>query len=100
MINRTLDFFKIRRRTFLINKDVQYTLLFSSMFNVFLFLTIVGASLFIPLFLALEKGSGSKEVQQAAADIILYLHANFWPAVLLSLILIGLLSIRTSHRIV
>ena len=100
MINRTLDFFKVRRRTFLINKGVQYTLLFSSMFNVFLFLTVVGASLFIPLFVELEKGSGSMELQQATAEIVLFLHANFWPPVLFSLILISLLSIRTSHRIV
>lgn len=100
MINRTLDFFKVRRRTFLINKGVQYTLLFSSMFNVFLFLIVVGAALFIPLFVELEKGSGSMELQQATAEMVLFLHANFWPPVLFSLILICLLSIRTSHRIV
>lgn len=100
MINRTLDFFKVRRRTFLINKGVQYTLLFSSMFNVFLFLTVVGASLFIPLFVELEKRSGSMELQLATAEIVLFLHANFWPPVFFSLILICLLSIRTSHRIV
>ena len=100
MINRTLNFFKVRRRTFLINKDVQYKLLFSSMFNVFLFLTVVVASLFIPLFVELEKGSGSQELQQTTAGIILYLHTNLWPAVLFSLLLVGLLSVRTSHRIV
>ncbi len=100
MINRTLDFFKVRRRKFLINRDVQFTLLFSSIFNIFLFLTVVGAALFIPLFVELEKGSGSLEFRQATAEIILYLHANFWPAALFSLVLIGLLSVRTSHRIV
>lgn len=100
MINRTLDFFKVRRRKFLINRDVQFTLLFSSIFNIFLFLTVVGAALFIPLFVELEKGSGSLELRQATAQIILYLHANFWPAALFSIVLIGLLSVRTSHRIV
>lgn len=95
---RTMNF--IRRRTFLINKDVQFTLLFSSIFNIFLFLTVVGAALFIPLFVELEKGSGSLEFRQATAEIILYLHANFWPAALFSIVLIGLLSVRTSHRIV
>lgn len=100
MINRTLGFFKVRRRKFLINRDVQFTLLFSSIFNIFLFLTVVGAALFIPLFVELEKGSGSLALRQATAEIILYLHANFWPAALFSIVLICLLSIRTSHRIV
>jgi len=90
----------IRRRTFLINKDLQYSLLFTSVLYVFLFLTILGAALFIPLFFELGKASGSSwEVQRAAAGIVLYLHANFWPATLFSIILIGLLSIRASHRI-
>jgi len=38
------------------------------------------------------------EVQQAA-KILLYLHANFWPAVLCSLVLIVILSVRTSHKV-
>lgn len=90
----------IRRRTFLINKNLQYSLLFTSLFYVFLFLTVVGAALFIPLFVKLGKASSSSwEIQQAAAGIALYLHENFWPAALFSLILICLLSIRSSHRI-
>lgn len=98
MIIPIMDF--IRRRTFLINKDLQYTLLFSLMLYVFLSLTVVGAALFIPSFVELGKASGSSwEVRKAAAGIALYLHANFWPAVLFSIILICLLSIRVSHRI-
>jgi len=90
----------MRRNTFLINTDLQYTFLFSSTLYVFLFLAAIGTALFIPLFVELGKGSGSSaEVRQAASEIVLYLHANFWPAALFSIILIGLLSIRTSHRI-
>ena len=98
MRNRIKNF--TYRHTFLINKNLQYTLLFSALRYVFLFFTVVGAALFIPLFVELGNGSGSSwEVQQAVAGTILYLHANFWPAALLSLVLICLLSIRTSHRI-
>lgn len=100
MINMTLDFFKVRRRTYIINKDVQYALLFSSIFHIFLFLIVVGVVLFIPLFVELDRGSGSRELQEATAAIVLYLHANFWPTAVVSIILIGLLSVRTSHRIV
>lgn len=75
-------------------------LLFSSLLYVFLFLAIVGAALFIPLFVELEKGGRSSgQVQQTVAGIILYLHAHFWPAAVFSFFLICLLSIRSSHRI-
>jgi methyl-accepting chemotaxis protein len=95
---RTMKF--KRRNTFLINRDLQFTLLFSSLFYVVLFLTVVGAALFIPLFIKLRTPGGSSwEVQQGASEIILYIHAHFWPAALFSLVLIGLLSLRSSHRI-
>jgi methyl-accepting chemotaxis protein len=51
------------------------------------------------LFIELGKVSVSSAEVQQAASVLLYLHKNFWPAVLLSLFLIGLISIRTSHRI-
>jgi methyl-accepting chemotaxis protein len=90
----------MRRNTFLINNDLQYTFMFSSTLYVLLLLTVIGTALFIPLFVELGKGSGSSsEIQRAASEIVLYLDAKFWPAALFSLILIGLLSIRTSHRI-
>jgi len=88
-----------RRRRFLINRSLQYSLLFISLLYVILFLAIVGASLFIPLMVELGKAQEFSEKSLQAANLILYLHSNFWPAVLLSLIFIGLHSIRTSHRI-
>ena len=92
----------LSRKTFLINRDLQYSLLFSSLLYVFLILALLGAALFVPLFVELEKAGGSSsEVPQAtaAAETALFLHASFWPAALFSLVLVGLLSIRTSHRI-
>ena len=88
-----------RRRTFIINKALQYRLICSSWFNIFLFFTIMALGLFTPAFMALgEKSDYSSAVVEHAASVVLYLHANFWPAALFSFLLIGLLSIRTSHR--
>ena len=89
----------LRRRKFVINKSLQYSLLFVSLLYAILFLVVVGASLFIPLMVELGKAEEFSEKSLQTANLILYLHSNFWPAVLLSLIFIGLHSVRTSHRI-
>lgn len=86
------------RRKVLINKDLQYGLLVASLLYIFLFLAIIGLRLFMPLFIELGKVSGSSAEVQQAASVLLYLHNNFWPAVVLSLFLIGLISLRASHR--
>jgi methyl-accepting chemotaxis protein len=91
--------FILRRRKFVINKSLQYHLLFISLLYAVLFLVVVGVSLFIPLMVELERAEDASEKALQASNLILYLHANFWPAVLLSLIFIGLYSIRTTHRI-
>jgi methyl-accepting chemotaxis protein len=88
-----------RRRKFIINRGLQVKLLFASLFYVFLALAVVGSGLFIPLFTEMDRpGETSLKLQQAA-KMILYLHEHYWPAVLLSLVLICFFSIRTSHRI-
>ncbi len=88
-----------RRRTFIINSVLQYKLIFSYFLIIFLFFAIVGLGLFTPLFLELgEQSDYSSAVVEQAASVLLYLHAHFWPVVLLSFLLIGLLSVRTSHR--
>jgi len=89
----------LRRRKFVINRSLQYSLLFVSLLYASLFLVVVGASLFIPLMVELGKAEEFSEKSLQTANLILYLHSNFWPAVLLSLIFIGLHSVRTSHRI-
>ncbi len=89
----------LRRRKFVINRSLQYSLLFVSLLYAILFLAVVGASLFIPLMVELGKAEEFSEKSLQTANLILYLHSNFWPAVLLSFIFIGLHSIRTSHRI-
>jgi methyl-accepting chemotaxis protein len=94
-----MKFFNWRRRKFIINRDLQLRLLFASLFYVFLALAVAGTGLFIPLFTELDRvGATSLKLHQTA-NMVLYLHENFWPAFILSLVLIGFLSTRTSHRI-
>ena len=92
-----MNFF--RRRHFIINKDLQFSLLTISIFYLLLFLVVVGSILFIPVMLELDRVDYASEQAVQAASKILYLHSKFWPAVLLVLVLICLHSIRTSHKI-
>ena len=89
-----------RRRKFFINKNIQLSLLIKSLLYVFFSLLLVAVFLFAPLMIELERSGYYSEKAVQVANQILYLHANFWPAVLLCLIAIGLHSIRTSHRFV
>ena len=92
-----MNFF--RRRHFIINKDLQFSLLTISIFYLLLFLVVIGSILFIPVMIELDRVDYASEQAVNAASKILYLHSKFWPAVLLVLVLICLHSIRTSHKI-
>lgn len=88
-----------RRRKFVINKKLQYRLLTISFSYIVLFFVVTGALLFVPLIIDLVKADDSSGKALQAARHFLYLHTKFWPAVFLSLIAIGIHSIRTSHKI-
>jgi hypothetical protein len=91
--------FILRRRTFLINLRLQANLLLTSLGHIGLFIVVITIALFAPLILRLNSGEpGSTEASDAALRI-LYLHEVYWLPVLLSLLAIGLHSIRASHRI-
>lgn len=60
---------------------------------------VMGAYLFIPLMVVLTKLDMSSDKATQAANQLLYLHENFWPVLLLSLLAIGCHSIFTSHKI-
>jgi methyl-accepting chemotaxis protein len=92
-----INFF--RRRKFIINKDLQLSLLIISIFYIFLFLLVIGSILFIPAMMELNQADYHSTQALEAASKILYLHTKFWPAVLLALFLVALHSIRTSHQI-
>ncbi len=88
-----------RRRHFIINKDLQFSLLAISIFYLLLFLVVIGSILFIPAMIELDRVDYSSDQAVLAANKILYIHSKFWPAVIFALIVIALHSIRTSHKI-
>jgi methyl-accepting chemotaxis protein len=87
------------RRHFIINKDLQFSLLTISIFYLLLFLVVIGSILFIPVMIELDQVDYASDEAYQAASKILYLHSKFWPAVILAILVIGLHSIRTSHKI-
>lgn len=88
-----------RRRKFVINKNLQYSLLIISFLYLLLFFVVMGSILFVPLMIELDKAYDYSDEAFQAASKMLYLHAKFWPAVLLAVIVIALHSMRTSHKI-
>ncbi len=91
----------LRRRRFLINRPLQFRLLWNSLFHVFLFVAVTAVSLFLPSMIEL-RSVGVEDYSEKtvlAANQILYLHDYFWPAVLLVMVVIFLSSIRASHKI-
>jgi methyl-accepting chemotaxis protein len=89
-----------RRRTFLVNKNLQFRLLCITLGYVIFFLLIMSLALFVPLManLKAEGGKISKEALESAKNLI-FLHNNFWLPSLLCLVFISIHSVRTSHRI-
>jgi hypothetical protein len=53
----------------------------------------------VPLIIQLSTNEPDSEQALNAANHLLYLHKRFWPTLLLVALLIGLDSIRMSHRI-
>ncbi|KPK01368.1 MAG: hypothetical protein AMK71_05845 [Nitrospira bacterium SG8_35_4] len=89
-----------RRRNFVVNKGLQFSLLFITLGYVIFFLLVIAAALFVPLMVNLKADGGniSKKALESANNLI-FLHNNFWLPSLLCLVSISIHSIRTSHRI-
>lgn len=88
-----------RRRRFILDKRLQYRLLVISVGYVVFFILVMGLALFAPLILKLRGSALESAESLEAARGFLYLHHYFWPAVLLSFVVITLHSILTSHKI-
>jgi len=89
----------LRRRKFVINKKLQFSILLIMLSYVGLLVLVVLASLFTPLILQLRHVDPSSTEASEAALKILYLHDKFWPPVFFTLIAIALHSLHTTHRI-
>ena len=88
-----------RRRKFVVNRDLQFALIRNSFFYVLLFVAVIGVAFFVPLLAELAETQNPSERTVQMASQIRYLYPYFWPAVILSMILIFLHSVRASHRI-
>jgi methyl-accepting chemotaxis protein len=89
----------LKRRSFVVYRKLQITLVIMSFSYVILFCVVMGAYLFIPLMMELDNSDMGSAGALLATNRILYLHEKFWPALLLSLFVIGCHSIFISHKI-
>lgn len=89
----------LRRRRFLICPSLQVPLLLRSFGHLLIVSVALIAALFGPSVVSLLTSDAASDRALSAANHILFLHPRFWPALALSLLLVALDSIRTSHRI-
>jgi methyl-accepting chemotaxis protein len=89
----------LRRRTFVINRKLQFSIMLTSLGYVGLLVLVMTISLFAPLILQLQRPDWNSTETSDAALRILYLHETYWLPVLLTLVAIALHSVASSHRI-
>jgi len=89
----------IRRRTFIVDKKLQYRLLGYNAIYFFITVAAVSLALFTPLIFELSDLSLSPRQQAEVAGKILYLHSYLWPALLLVLVILGFHSVLVSNKI-
>ena len=89
----------LRRRKFVLNKNLQYSMLLISISYAASIFIVLAASLFVPLMVGMNRAEFASKESFQAANTILFIHKHFWIPGLLCMITIGIYSIRTSHRI-
>ena len=89
----------LRRRKFIVNRELQISLLRNSFLYVLLFVAVIGVVLFVPLLAELTESEIVSERTLQVGNQIRYLYTYFWPAVILAMILIFLHSVRASHKV-
>jgi hypothetical protein len=89
----------LRRRKFIVDRSLQFRLLFYSVGYILFYILAIGAGLFVPLMIQFSKADQTSPAALAVATSFLYLHYHFWPVALLSVIVVALHSILTSHRV-
>ena len=89
----------LRRRKYVIRPKLQVRLMILSISYVIFFCAVIGAYLFIPLMMELDKSGIGSDQAFVAAKRILYLNEKFWPAILLSFFAIACHSIFISNKI-
>jgi len=88
-----------RRRRFIVNRELQMSLLRNSFLYVVLFVAVIGVVFFVPLMTELTQSESTSAGTVQVGNQIRYLYTYFWPAVILAMILIFLHSVRASHKV-
>jgi len=88
-----------QRKKKFIDREIQGRLAITVVRNALVYLFLLALFIFVPLAIRLNDGDSGPELHEAA-NAFLALHEHFWPAILLLLIVIGIHSIRVSHRMV
>jgi hypothetical protein len=89
----------LRRRRFLVHKQLQYRLLRGTLRQISLFGIVALVIIFVPLFAQQWTHRAGSVESVNAAEQLLFLHLRFWPTFVLAAIFIGLDSFRISHKI-
>lgn len=89
----------LRRRKFIVNRELQISLLRNSFLYVLLFVAVIGVVFFVPLLAELTESESAADRTLQVGNRIRYLYTYFWPAVILGMILIFLHSVRASHKV-
>ncbi|MFQ5596840.1 MAG: hypothetical protein ACE5GK_02200 [Nitrospiria bacterium] len=86
-----------RRQKKYINRQIQGRIAAIVVLNGLMYIFLLSVLIFAPLAYRIYSENITPELQQAA-DAFLALHEHFWPAIFILLSVIGLHSIRISHR--
>jgi len=89
----------LRRRKYIVNRDLQVSLMRNSFLYVLLFVAVIGVVFFVPLLEELKETESAVERTVQVGNQIRYLYTYFWPAVILAMVLIFLHSVRASHKV-
>ena len=89
----------VRRKTYVVDKRLQYRLLGYNAIYFFVTVAALGLALFTPLIFEISDPSLSPREQAEVAGKILYLHSYLWPALLLVLVILGFHSVLVSNKI-
>lgn len=89
----------IQRRTFIVDKKLQYRLLGYNAIYFFITLAALSLALFTPLIFEISDPLLSPRQQAEVAGKILYLHSYLWPAFFLVLVILGFHSVLVSNKI-
>ena len=89
----------MRRRTYIVDKKLQYRLLGYNAIYFFITVTALSLALFTPLIFEISDPTLSPRQQAEVAGKILYLHSYLWPALLTVLVILGFHSVLVSNKI-